>query len=76
MSIAITTTLSSAKYDFLTSYAKRMKKPKNAILEAGLALLEQASLEEQIRKGFSSRREEYVEVSKDFSRAQISSLHD
>jgi phosphoenolpyruvate-protein kinase (PTS system EI component) len=76
MSIAITTTLSSAKYDFLTSYAKRMKKPKNAILEAWLALLERESLEEQIAKGFSSRKEEYKEAVKDFYPAQISSLHD
>ena len=49
MNRTITTTLSAPKLSFLESYAKKIGKPKNYVLEQGLELLEQYTLEEAIR---------------------------
>lgn len=47
---SITTTLSTEKSTFLESYAKRIGKPKNYVLELGLELLEQKLLEDAVRQ--------------------------
>lgn len=76
MNITLTTTLSPSGYEFLTRYAERSKKPKNAIIEAGLNLLQQQSLEEEVARGFISRKGEYTDLSRTLSPVQIASLHD
>jgi hypothetical protein len=74
MNRTITTTLSAPKLSFLESYAKKIGKPKNYVLEQGLELLEQHTLEEAIRAWFEERISEYRDLNEDFARAQITSM--
>jgi hypothetical protein len=76
MSIAITTTLSQTAYQFLDTYSRTHKKPKNALIEEGLELLKAKKLEEEIEKGFIARKEEYKKVASDFRGVQSLSLHE
>ena len=76
MSIAITTTLSSNAYHFLDTYSKKFKTPKNALIEEGLELLKNKKLEEDVARGFASRKDEYKNIASDFSPLQSFSLHE
>jgi hypothetical protein len=76
MSIAITTTLSQTAYQFLDTYSRAHKKPKNSLIEEGLELLKAKKIEEEIAQGFSTRKEEYKKVASDFGGVQTLSLHE
>lgn len=74
MSHAITTTISESQYLFLDTYAKKHKRPRNYVIEQGLKLLEQQSLEEAIREGFKEHSAEYKKINSEFAGVQSLSL--
>jgi hypothetical protein len=75
MGITITTSLSQTAYNFLNTYSKAHKKPKNALIEEGLELLQAKAIEEEVARGFSTRKEEYKKSASDFGGAQALSFH-
>ena len=70
----ITTNLSPDVYKFLNDVSSSTKKTKRQILEEALRLYKKYYLEEQIKKGFESRYEEYKSNANDFEDLQFQSL--
>ncbi len=70
----ITTNLSYETYRFLDEVASSTKKTKRQILEEALNLYKQYYLEQQIKKGFESRKDEYLQIAKEFEDLQIQSI--
>ena len=70
----ITTNLSMDSYKFLEEVANSTKKTKRQILEEALKLYKKHYLEQQIKKGFESRYEEYKSNMNDFKDLQFQSL--
>ena len=74
MTQTITTNLSYKAYKFLNEITSSTKKTKRQILEEALELYKQKYLEEQIKKGFEERKQEYENNIKDFEDLQFQSL--
>jgi predicted transcriptional regulator len=70
----ITTNLSPDAYKFLNEISSSTKKTKRQILEEALSLYKKYYLEQQIKKGFESRYEEYKSNINDFEDLQFQSL--
>lgn len=70
----ITTNLSPEVYKFLNEVSSSTKKTKRQILEEALRLYKKHYLEEQIKKGFEERKQEYEKNIKDFEDLQFQSL--
>ena len=74
MTYTITTNLSVDTYKFLEEIASSTKKTKRQVLEEALQLYKQKYLEEQIKKGFEERNQEYKDNIKDFENLQFQSV--
>jgi predicted transcriptional regulator len=70
----ITTNLSHEAYRFLNEIASSTKKTKRQILEEALNLYKQYYLEQQIKKGFESRKDEVLQIAKEFEDLQFQSI--
>jgi len=74
MTQTITTNLSSQAYKFLTELSSSANKTKRQILEEALELYRQHYLEQQIKKWFESRYQEYKSTINEFEDLQFQSL--
>ena len=70
----ITTNLSHDLYKFLKEVSFATKKTKRQVLEEALELYKWYYLEQKIKEGFESAKEEYMQSAKDFENLQLESI--
>jgi len=76
MNYTITTTLNIQYYNFLEKESKAKKITKKSILEKALEYYKKHELEQQVKKWFESRKQEYKNNAKEFWEVQFNSLKD
>lgn len=76
MNHTITTTLWSKYFTFLNKEAKEKKITKKFIIEKWLEYYKKHELEQKVKLGFESRKEEYSNINLYFSEIQFNSIKD